>query len=84
MGLLAHAYRTAAGSDTSALLTTTVSPTILASAQPNCLLTPAMAKPFNGPPSEVSNPPSAWSKCSRMAPPSTVCERYNGPLNGIG
>src|ERR1700722_2451749 len=61
-GLFSHAYRTAIGCGTIGDETTTVSPSIFASAQTNFLSSPATAKPFSGPSPFTSSPPPKWVK----------------------
>ncbi len=53
-GLLAHPYRTATGSATDGLLTTTVEPSIIAVAGANCPSLPATSNPVNSPPLAIS------------------------------
>ena len=53
-------------------VTTTVSPSMVASAQANLPSSPAMAKPSSLPPPLATRPPPRWSKVSRIALSFTV------------
>src|SRR5690606_7432307 len=79
-GLWAQAYRTATGLATLSLRTTTVSPSIDASAQCHFRSSPAIAKPFGAAASFVISP-AALVNLIRALSPSTAIDSNVGPAN---
>ena len=67
------------GAATFSLNTTTLSPSIFASAQTAFLSSPASANPFTGPLSFVTSPPPTCLKRIRTFDPSTLTESWIGP-----